>query len=208
MNDALELRSENHVHESNRQKERPDEFHQSAFHLAASSGDGSRIRCRHVHVRRCFPQRVESVRQGVTRRHRGPQRNNPLPINPVDSRWTSVFFDRHQIVEAHQTAARRGHVETRDGRRIAAIAIAQAQLDVVVFIHRRVAEARDLVVAANHQTQGIRNVGRVDAEISGARAINVDAQLRLVQFQRRVGIDNPPEFFRFQTQVLGILRQL
>ena len=68
----------------------------------------------------------------------------------------------------------------------------------------RVAEARDLVVAADHQAQRRGDVLRVDAEVGRALAVDLHAQLGLVQLERGVGIDDA-ELRRALAQLLGVL---
>ena len=54
-------------------------------------------------------------------------------------------------------------------------------------------EARDLVVAADHQLQRRADVVRVHAQVGGAVAVDLDAQLGLVELERGVGVDDAPD---------------
>ncbi len=80
-------------------------------------------------------------------------------------------------------------------------------MHVVVLADDGIAEAGDLLIAADHQPQGRGDVLRLDAEIGGAGAIDARAQLRLVQLQRRLGVDDA-EVFGLGRQRLGVLGQL
>ena len=72
----------------------------------------------------------------------------------------------------------------------------QAQLHVVVLVDRCVAEARDLVVAADHQAQRRGDVLGAHAEVGGALAVDLHAQLGLVELERGVGVDDAAELLR------------
>ena len=65
---ALELRRQDHVHEDDRQQERPEELVEGALQLAAAAGDRDGVRRRQVHLARPGAQRLEAVGQGVARR--------------------------------------------------------------------------------------------------------------------------------------------
>ena len=73
---------------------------------------------------------------------------------------------------------------------VVAVVLGQAELHVVVLADERVAEAADLLVAADHQAQRRADVAGVDAEVGGALAVDVDAELGLVELERRVGVDD------------------
>ena len=53
-----------------------------------------------------------------------------------------------------------------------AVALDEPQLHVVVLADLRIAEARDFLIAADHQPQRRRDVLRLDAEVGGAGAID------------------------------------
>ena len=64
---------------------------------------------------------------------------------------------------------------------------------------RFVAEAGDAIVAADHDAQGVGDVLGVHAEIGGALAVDLDAQLGLVELERGVGVQqaqSPGAFLR------------
>ena len=84
--------------------------------------------------------------------------------------------------------------------------LVEPQLHVVVLVHRSVAEARDLLVAADHEAQRLRDVLGVDAQVGGALAVDLDAQLRLVELERGVGVERCPAPAHRPAQLLGVAR--
>src|SRR5678815_1048465 len=80
----------------------------------------------------------------------------------------------------------------------------QTQLHVVVFVDRFIAEARDLFLTANHQSQARGDVRRVNTEIRGAIAIDHDTQLGLVEFQSRISVNDAAEVLRALDQIICI----
>ncbi len=65
-------------------------------------------------------------------------------------------------------------------------------------------EARDLLVAADHDAQGVGDVRGVDAEVGGALAVDLDAQLRLVELERGVGVHDAADLLGAVAQVFGV----
>ena len=51
-------------------------------------------------------------------------------------------------------------------------------------------------------------MSRIDAEVRGALAIDHDAQLGLVEFQRGVGVDDAAELLRSLDEFIGIAGEL
>src|SRR5678815_4328585 len=80
----------------------------------------------------------------------------------------------------------------------------QTQLHVVVFVDRFIAEARDLFLTANHQSQTRGDVRRVNTEIRRAITIDHDTQLGLVEFQSRISVDDAAEVLRALDQIICI----
>ncbi len=74
---------------------------------------------------------------------------------------------------------------------VVAVALLQPHLHVVILVHLLVVEARDAFVPADHDPERRGDVGRIDAEVGGARAVDVDAQFGLVDLQRHVGVEKP-----------------
>src|SRR6185503_10204216 len=98
------------------------------------------------------------------------------------------------------------NIEPGDRRRIVTVAFLQAQLYVVIVIHRRVTETGDAVVAAHHDAQRRGDVVGGDAERRGARAVNLHAQFRLVELEGGVGVHHA-NVRRLPAELFGILRQ-
>jgi hypothetical protein len=95
----------------------------------------------------------------------------------------------------------------RDRRGIVAIAVLEAHLDVVVLVDRRVDEPGHPVVAADHEPHRHRDVLDVDAEVGGPVAVDHDAELRLVELERRVGVGDAAHLEHARAQLLGRVAQ-
>ena len=79
-------------------------------------------------------------------------------------------------------------------------------MHVVVVPDAGVAEARDAVVAADHDAQGDGDVLDGDAQRGGALAVDVDAILGLVELERGVGVCET-KFGGAGAEVLGDFRK-
>ena len=115
--------------------------------------------------------------------------------------------DRIVRRHAHQPRAGGRHVESRDGRRISSILLRKPKLNIIVFIHRRVAKARDLIVTAHHQPQSRSNIRSINSQIRRPIAIDVYPQLRFIELQSRVRINDAADCFGFFPQRVRIFRQ-
>ena len=160
MNNALELRSEDHIHEDDREKERPDELIECAFKLFSPARDGGRVGRWQVHPSHFLSQRLEPIRKRVTRSRldRCSQAHLPLAIEPVDARRSCGRDDLHQIVEAGEFSVLTRDVEPGNRRGIVPLSFAQANLHVVIVVNRLVVKPRDPLVSADHQTKRARYV--------------------------------------------------
>ena len=67
-------------------------------------------------------------------------------------------------------------------------------------------KTRNALIAADHQAHGRGDVISRDAEVGSTRPVDLDAQLRLVELQGGVGV-NDAQLRRFLAQNLGVLRQ-
>ena len=200
---TLELRSQNHVHEDDRQEKGPEKLHEGLFQFAATPGYPAGVGGRHVEFSGGRAQDLEAVGQGVARRHGSPQTDRALAIDTVDTRGALGADDIHNIIETHQAAALARHVEAGDGFRILAIGGTQAELHIIVFVHGWVTVARHPIVATHHQAQGPGNVIGVHTHICSPRAVNLHPQFGLVEPQGGIGVDNT-EFRSPQAQFFRI----
>ena len=207
MNEALELRGENHVHENHGEQKGVHEFAKGLFHFASAARDARGEAGRHVQIFRRGAQGFEAVGERVAGRDRGAQADLALAVEAVDARGGEAGDDLHEVVEAHHAAALLRDVEARDGGRVVAVPFAQAELDIVVLVDARVAVARDVLIAADHEAQCGGDVLGVHAEFGGAGAVNLDAQLGHVEAQRRVGVDDAEARGEF-AEFLGVAREL
>ncbi len=161
---------------------------------------------RHVQLACGLLQRLHAVRLRETRADVGAHVHLPLAVLPVDARRAFRVHDAHDVVEPDQLAGVARHQQPAQLRRVVAIGLGQPQLDVVVVVDARVAEARDLVVAAYHDAQRRGDVLRVHAEVGRAVAVDLHLQLGLVQPQRGVRIDDA-DLGRLQSKALAIVGQ-
>ena len=187
---ALELRGEDHVHEDDREQEGPDELVERALKLAPLAGDGRRVGGGHVHLGGGAAERLDAVGHRVAGRDRGAQGDLALAVEAVDARGRVLAPETDEVVETYQPAARRGDEEAAERARVVAVALGEPEFNVVGFGDRGVVEARHLVVAADHDAKAVGDVLRVDAEGGGAVAVNLDSQLRLVELERGVRVDD------------------
>src|SRR6266404_8123390 len=65
VNNALELRGEDHVHEDDREKKRPDELVERPFKLASASRHRSRVSGRQIHTGHFLAKCVEPIGESV-----------------------------------------------------------------------------------------------------------------------------------------------
>ena len=206
MNEAFELRREDDVHQNDRQQKRPEKFVKGGFQFPRAAGDARRVTGRQAHLLHFGAQGGDAVGLGVTGRDRGAQADLPLPVEPVNARGGLRRHELHDIVEAREAAVLARHEQPRDGGRVVAIVRLQSHLHVVILVHGFVAEARDAIVAADHDAQRAGDVLGIHAQIGGALAVDLDAQLRLVELERGIGVLQS-QLRRFLAQLLGILEQ-
>ncbi len=204
MDDALELRSEDHVHEDDGEQQRPDELPIGAGELAAAAGDGGGVGRRQVHLLYRLAQRFQPVRQRKARPHGRSQAHLALPVHAVDAGGRDLLFQGDEIAELVELAAAAGDEEGEDRSRIVAHAVGQSELDVVVVVDPGVVEAGNLIVAAHHQAQGVGDVGHVDSQVGGAVAVHYHSQLGPVELQGDVGVDDAAQLFGFLTKLVGV----
>ncbi len=190
MNRAFVLRSEDHVHENNRQEHRPDEFVIGAGQLAPASGNGGRVPGRKVHLPYGPMQGFQAIAERKSRRDLGAQACLALAVEAVDARSAAGGFNLYQVVEPDQAGAPPGHIKPRDGVDTIAITRRQPQLHIVFFIDAGVMKAGHFLVAADHQAERGGDMLRIHIEIRRAFAVDDDPQLRPVEFKRRVGVDD------------------
>ena len=207
VDDALELRRQDHVHEDHRQRERPQELHERLLEFLAAPADRHGVAGRQVHLGRCASNRGKAVGQGEAGRDVAAHARVALPVQPIHARRAGGLLDGDQVVEANQAAVARGHEQPADRRDVPAIAIAQAQLHVVVVVDRHVAVAGDLVVAADQQAQGCGDVLGVHVEIGGSLTVDLHTQFGTIELERGVGVDDA-EVGRLLAQFLGESREV
>ena len=135
MDQALELRGQDHVHEDDREHEGEEEFAEGAFQLAAAAGDGASSRPGGRFISSAACAAPPGGRPG-----RSP---GPTPARRLTCRWRSSRSMReavvassslHQVVEPHEPARCRRHVEPPDGVRVVARPLGEPQLHVVVVV--------------------------------------------------------------------------
>ena len=121
-----------------------------------------------------------------------PQTHLSLAIQPVDSRRCLGRDDLDQIVEPRERPILTRDVQSRDGGGVISLSLGQAELYIIILIYRLVTETRDPLVTAHHNPQRAWRCPRWPTPRSAARvAIDFNPQLRLVEPQRRIGIENP-----------------
>ena len=226
VDEAFELRGENHVHEGEREHEDPQELGEGLLHLLRLAGDEGRVGRRQVHRRHLALDRVDPVRLAEARGDACAQAHLALPVRAVDARGRGRAHNLHEVVEAHEAAARRQphlggragggvgrqgvarHVEARDHRQVVAVGVEQPHRHVVVIVDVVVVEARDLIITAHHQAQRRRDLLGVHAQVGGARAVDDDTQLRLVELQSTVDVRDAAQLTRPELQGFAVLGEL
>jgi hypothetical protein len=123
MNETLKLRSQNHVHEHQRQQKYPNEFAESRVQLTRITRHRGSVRRGEIHLCGRRVQRFDPICQRVTGRHVSAERGCPFAI------------DVYEIVEPHQLTSRGRNGQAFDRLKVP-VAFRQAQLHVVVFINR------------------------------------------------------------------------
>ena len=112
-----------------------------------------------------------------------------LAIEAIDARRADGRLQRHEAVQPHEPASLPRHVELTDRRRVVPVRLGKPQLHGIVVIDGRIAEARDFIVAADHQAQSRGDVLGVDAQVRRTRAVDARLQFGAIEPQRRVGVD-------------------
>ena len=107
MDQALELRRQDHVHEDDRQHEGPEELAEGALQLAAAAGDGRRVGGRQVHLVDRLLQRLEPVGQRVAGRDAGAQAHLPLAVQAVDAGGRGLLVEGDEVAELDRACRRR-----------------------------------------------------------------------------------------------------
>ena len=187
---ALELRRQDHVHENDRQQERPDETAERCLQLARrarrSSWNSRPASSSAAASTRRASRRSASAKPGATAarkltcrcRSRRSMREGLVSRDELD-----------QIVEPHQSAALARHIEPRDRRGSLRFLSCKPQLHVVVFVHRwHRGSARP---RRRRRPSGAERsaMSAVSTPKSAARSRSIsDAQLGLVQLERGVGV--------------------
>ena len=206
MDQALVLRGEDHVHEDDREDECGDEFGEGPLQLAPAPGDRGGVARRQPEPRRRLLQGLQPVCEAVARSDGSPQAHLPLPVEPVDARRRLGALEGHDVVEAHRRPVSPRDEQARDPVRPHPVPLVEPQRDIVVLVRGRIEEARHSLVASDHQAHGRGDVLGIDAEIGGPRAVDHDPELRLVELERRVGVDDA-ELRRHVAELLRGLRQ-
>ena len=152
---ALELRRQDHVHEDHGQQEDPEELDERLLELSGPARDGRDVAGGQVHLRGRLLERVHPVGLAVAGRDDAAEPVLALALRPVDARRRLVARDLDEVVQPDEPAAgrhadlrrraERGRrarraardVEPRDRGRVAPVRRAQAELDVVVLVERR-----------------------------------------------------------------------
>src|SRR5919106_433631 len=175
--------------------------------IPGAAGHRGGVGRRQVHLAHGRPQGLDAIRLAVPRRDRRAQADLSLPIRAVDPGRGDAALDLDQVVEPDETAALPGDVEPRDGARAIPIDVRQANVDVIVLADAGIAEARDLLLPAHADAEGGGDLRRVHAEVRRARPIDPDEQLRLLELERGIRVEDAAELDGSAAEALPVFRQ-
>src|ERR1035437_101579 len=128
-----------------------------------------------------------------------------LAADAIDGGWSGTGNDAHHLVEAHGTELRRGHGHLGQTLDAAAELLLGADHDVVLVFAGVEGGGR---LAGDQGVERHFDVHHADAEIGGARAIDLQAHFRLAAAQRGIGVHQAGVKSHLGEQRLGILGEL
>ena len=183
VDEALVLRGEDHVHEHDRQREGPEELAEGAFEFPAAAGHLVGVFGGYVQFINGLAEGREAIGLGIalSRCNSRAQGHHTLAVEAVDAGCGHAGDDLDDIVEADECAGTGRDEQSSEVLAAAAVGGFKAELDVVVVVDLGVAEARDTRVAADKDAEGGGDVGGFDVEGGGARPVDLDAKLGLVE---------------------------
>ena len=180
MHQAFELRGQDHIHEDDREQERPEKLAKRRIQLAPPSRDPRCVSRRKIQVLRFSPQRLQSISQRITRRDGCAHTHLPLPVQAIDARCGIRRHECDKIVQSNQPPIRPGHEKARDFSGSIPLPFLQPQLHFIRVVHSRIVKAGHTLVPAHHDAQGCRNVFGIHAQRSRPVPVYHHAKLRLV----------------------------
>ena len=113
------------------------------------------------------------------------QRDLALAVQALNARRPGRRQDPDDFAERHRAAPGRKHRQPLQAIEVAAERLARPQRDVVLILAD---VERRHVLSANHRVQRLRDVLHAHAEIGGALPIDFDAEFRLADDERGVGV--------------------
>jgi len=145
---------------------------------------------------------LDAVGLREPRGHLRAQAHLPLTVQAIDARRRLGPLDGDEVVEPHQPSVTGGNQQTRDGGGSSRSGL-QAQADVVLLAHRRIAEAASPRDRRPPSRAAPRRWPPGPPRGRRPGAVDPDPKLGLVQLERRVGVLEP-ELRRPLPQTVGV----
>ena len=203
VNEAVELRGKHHVDEDDGEHHRDGEIVRRFGQRPCAAAEHCLVAWLQVELVDLRARRPERFAERNALQV-GVHRDLPLAVVPVDRRRTVVVLQRGDV--AHLDGlGRAGRNEQVAQRFDIAIRLVEPQQDLELIVAVLVLRH---FFAAHERPQAVGERVDVDAEIGRARAIDVDAQLRLRRLEVRIDVDYAWNRAHLVHQLHGVLLQL
>src|SRR6185295_10632345 len=134
MEEALELRSQHHVHEDRREQKRNYQVRCCFFQNLDRSKKPEAIVRRHSDLLDLVAYDTRGLIERKVRRVVRIHRHLKLPVESLDSRWPKSVLDRRQVVETHLPNLTRRNHQPRQHLAITLLFGQQLKSDVVLLV--------------------------------------------------------------------------
>ena len=203
VDEAFELRGQHDVHEDEGQREGEREVVAGAAQFLGGAGEAGAVAGLHAELLRLLVQLLDDGRLRSAGHQVGGDRHLALAADAVDGRGSGAGNDAHHLVEAHGTELLRRHGHLGQALDAAAELLLGADHHIVLVVARVEGGGR---LAGDQGVERLLDIHHADAEIGGARTIDLQAHFRLAGAQRGIGIHQGGVGPHLGEQRLGIRR--
>ena len=181
------MRRQHHVHEDGGEQHRQQKIPSGLFENFDLPREGIRIAARQSY----FFDSLDGVRrgqvQGISRGYVGVDAHLKLAVVALQGSRASAALDGRDILEPHLSQLRGRHHHA--GQDVGIVALLRQQLHGHGILLRAFLEARDFIFSGIKQPHGIAHVGHSNADVRGALAIHLYLQLRRIEVEARIDVN-------------------